>query len=115
MAILCPIIKLLIPFRLLNGRSAREQMEWILTKGSTNRGATFNPFTFIDFNAAALNTTIPSDVPAGQVRSLLTSMRLRENINHHVLVFESTWSALNKSHCMLLIVDVLLASLKLTN
>ncbi|EIM85185.1 uncharacterized protein STEHIDRAFT_99488 [Stereum hirsutum FP-91666 SS1] len=29
-------------------------------------GATFDPFTFIDFNAAALNTTIPSDVPAGQ-------------------------------------------------
>ncbi|KAF9255545.1 glycoside hydrolase family 61 protein [Marasmius fiardii PR-910] len=29
-------------------------------------GATFNPFTFTDFNAAQLTTTIPSTVPAGE-------------------------------------------------
>ncbi|KAF9025456.1 glycoside hydrolase family 61 protein [Hymenopellis radicata] len=29
-------------------------------------GATFNPFGFTDFNLAALNTTIPASVPAGE-------------------------------------------------
>ncbi|PPQ83164.1 hypothetical protein CVT25_005411 [Psilocybe cyanescens] len=29
-------------------------------------GATFNPFTFTDFNAAQLTTTIPSNTPSGE-------------------------------------------------
>ena len=29
-------------------------------------GATFNPFTFTDYGASQLTTTIPSDVPAGE-------------------------------------------------
>lgn len=31
-------------------------------------GATFNPFTFTDFNAAQLSTTLPSSIPSGDVR-----------------------------------------------
>ncbi|KAK0219400.1 glycosyl hydrolase family 61-domain-containing protein [Armillaria nabsnona] len=29
-------------------------------------GATFNPFTFTDFNLGQLTTTLPSDIPAGE-------------------------------------------------
>ncbi|KAJ7588560.1 glycosyl hydrolase family 61-domain-containing protein [Mycena floridula] len=39
-------------------------------------GASFNPFTFVDYNAAQLTTTIPSDVPAGEYLARIEQVAL---------------------------------------
>lgn len=56
-------------------------------------GATFNPFSFSDFNAAQLTTKIPTNTPPGEVSHL----KFRIFVLLNTVTNFSTWSALSKT------------------